>query len=64
MEFYARIQRGGGAGGSGPDQKATKPAFNVGPIVGDVGQPSAASDTPSKWRFAGGPMMARFLGGI
>ena len=40
---------------TGPDplknHKATKPAFNVGP-------PSAASETPFKWCFAGGPMMA------
>ena len=64
----ARIQRGGAGGPDhpplenyktivflsniGPDHlknnKATKPAFNVGP-------------SSFKWRFAGGPLMARFL---
>ena len=61
--YHARIQRGEGNRGSllenhknigflsntGTDplknHTATKPAFNVGP--------------PFKWRFAGGPMMAR-----
>ena len=32
---------------------AYKPAFNVGP------HHRHASETPFKWRFAGGPMMAR-----
>ena len=32
--------------------KATKPAFNVGPT-------SHASETPFKWRFIGKPMMVR-----
>ena len=32
--------------------KATKPAFNVGPL-------SARQQTPFKWRFAGGQIMAR-----
>ena len=32
--------------------KATTPAFNVGPS-------SHAREMPFKWRFAGGPMMAR-----
>ena len=32
--------------------KATEPAFNV-------GLPSGRQRTPFKWRFAGGPMMAR-----
>ena len=39
---------------TGPDplinHKATKTAFNV-------GQHRPASETPFKWRFAGGPMM-------
>ena len=34
------------------NHKATKPTFNVGP--------SSAAESPLKWRFAGGPMMARF----
>ena len=41
---------------SGPDplknHEATEPAFNVGPL-------QHASKMPFKWRFAGGPMMAR-----
>ena len=41
---------------TGPDtfknHKATKPAFNVGPS-------SARQRNAFKWRFAGGPMMAR-----
>ena len=41
---------------TGPDplenHKATKPVFIVGPT-------SATSETPFKWCFAGGPMMAR-----
>ena len=41
---------------TGPDPlknyKATTPAFNVGPS-------SHARETPFKWRFACGPMMAR-----
>ena len=41
---------------TGPDSlknyKATTPAFNVGPS-------SHARETPLKWRFAGGPMIAR-----
>ena len=44
-------------GTTGPDSmenyKATKPAFHV-------GHHGHASQTPFKWRFAGGPMMARF----
>ena len=43
---------------TGPDplknHKATKPAFNLGHY-------RHASETPFKWRFAGGPMMARLL---
>ena len=35
------------------NRKTTKPGFDVGPL-------STASVTPFKWRFAGGPMMARF----
>ena len=35
------------------NHKANKPTFNV-------GQTSAASERPFKWRSAGGPMMARF----
>ena len=35
------------------NHKATKPAFSVGPS-------SPPSEPPFKWRFAGGPMMARF----
>ena len=35
------------------NHKAAKPEINVGPS-------SAHSETPFKWRFAGGPMMARF----
>ena len=42
----------------GPDplknHKATKPAFNL-------DHHRHASETPFKWRFAGGPMMARLL---
>ena len=42
---------------TGPDplknHKATKPAFNVGPL-------QHARKTPFKWRFAGWPMMAPF----
>ena len=34
------------------NHKATKPAFNV-------GQSSACQRNAIKWRFAGGPMMAR-----
>ena len=45
---------------TGPDplknHKATKPAFNVGPSS----HHRPASETPFKWRFAGGPMMALF----
>ena len=47
----------GGAGGPDPQPeilKTTKPAFNVGPS-------SARQWNALKWRFAGGPMMARFL---
>ena len=39
--------------GTPENHKATKPAFNVGPSW-------HASEMPFKWRFAGGPMMARF----
>ena len=35
------------------NHKATEPAFNVRPS-------SARQRKPFKWRFAGGPMMARF----
>ena len=40
--------------GSDPlkNHKATKPTFNVGQSSAPV------SETPFKWRFAGGPMMA------
>ena len=52
-----KSQNKGFLSNNGPDllnnHKATKPAFNV-------GSSSAASKTPFKWRFAGGPMMARF----
>ena len=37
------------------NRKATKPAFNVVPL-------SARQRMPFKWRFAGGPMMARYSG--
>ena len=74
--LHARVQRGGGGGVAvgldppsapeksqkyrflciaGPDplknHKATKPAFNVGPSL---------ARQRFKWRFAGGPVMARF----
>ena len=49
---------------TGPDplknQKATKPAFNVGSISAHQRKSFPASKTPYEWRFAGGPMMARF----
>ena len=72
--FHARTQRGGwgvrtplensqshhyegSLSNTGPDSvenhKASKPAFNV-----ELHRP--ASETLFKWRFAGGPMMARF----
>ena len=35
-------------------QKATKPAFNGGPLS------THASETPFSWRFAGGSMMAHY----
>ena len=68
---HARIQGGGGQGVRTPQKNhkhtgflrntgqdslknhiATKPAFNVGPS-------SACQRNTIKWRFAGGPMMAR-----
>ena len=46
---------------SGPDclknHKTTNSAFNV-----HVGHHRPANETPFKWRFAGGPMMAHFSG--
>ena len=52
---------------TGPDPlknlRATKPEFNVGihlPPAFNVGPSSAASETPFKWLFSGGPMMALF----
>ena len=70
LHNHGRIQRGGGYRGCGPplknhkyigflsntgpnllkNHKATKPEFNIGQ--------SSARQTPFKWRFAGGPMMA------
>ena len=63
----------GGGGGGGPDpQKNHKnigPPNNTGPdplkihnvtnTALNVGPTSAASETPIKWRFAGGPMITR-----
>ena len=49
------ITKKGFLGNIGPDplenRKATRPEFNVRP---------SSNETPFKWRFAGGPMMARF----
>ena len=75
IDKYVICRSRGGTGGSGPpppekitknkgflsntgldplkNHKATEPTFNVGPSP-------AASKTPFKWRFAGGPVMARF----
>ena len=72
--IHVRIERGGGARGPDPpppwkitkhigflsntgrdslkNHKATKPEFHF-------GDHQAASETPFKWHFAGGPLMTR-----
>ena len=72
--LHMRGSRGGGGRGSGPplknhknirflsntgpdpmkNRKATKPAFNM-------GHHQHASETPFKWRFVGGPMVAPII---
>ena len=69
--MHLRIQRGGGDRGSGPPSKITKyrSFCNTGPNplkiiklasqISIFGHNRLASKTPFKWRFAGGPKMAR-----
>ena len=57
---HAPIQRGGGAGflsNTGPDRLKITKLISQNSMLGHH---RPASETPFKWRFTGGPMMARF----
>ena len=70
LDIYVRIQRGGGAGGPDPPGNFKNICFLS--ITGPdplkiiklpiqhsmLGHHRPASETPFKWRFAGGPLMA------